>query len=848
MPLASAHQGYEYQDLLVAARLVDVMLESIVKIHIDERMVQDDRFDDLTTIDESGCRERIQVKHTDNADRALTLATFTHDARRLRLDRVVSAALADRSGSGNKACEISFRIIMRDIPPTDPRLLSVLRPADPDPGPFVPGMNSVRMRFCADALWEECRGVGQQSREADNPFLFLKRGERSVRRPDLDWVCQRLIVELDAPAASFDLTIPDSAERLLLKRVRSEIGAGMYPNADRSDVDVAEALIRCARAGRQRSMVVSKSELLRRARLRSDFGGVGRAHPVNRAIEVPRPTIVAELIQQVIAAADEGKVILLVGPPGQGKSWICQQMVHSLADMEWLVAEHYCYLGDADGERLPRVLAETVFGSLLRRIAEGDPQLVSGQRPRFAADEQALEAAVAAAYRKRPGRRVVLLVDGIDHVTRVIGGGPTVDPSFSLAEALASLDLPSGSALIVLSQPGSHLEPLEETGAARVSIPSLTDAELRQLAIQLGVVGDTSDDTGFSEQSPLLADAEAIDEFVAALSDRSAGNALYATYLCREARAKATTMAGPSATVRSLPQFDGTLRAYYKHVHASLGEQGAWVADVIALLDFPVSRSELKDIRPDMAHRVDQAVEILRPVLLERATQAGVRVYHESFARFLRLPFQDNDRAKIGLLARIIEWLESKGIFNSSRAFRHLLPILSEANCNQRVVDIVGSNFVVKSIGAGFPATAIIQNLAKAIHSAACIGDWPALVRYVEMSRSAETYQQERFESEIVGYVDVIGSMLGTDTMAERLLHDGRTTMSARSGLQMCAALDAMGAVPPWREYMLEFIRESEGDSTIYGEDSERAVNAAWLRGRLRLARISRAPWKGAFS
>ena len=538
------------------------------------------------------------------------------------------------------------------------------------------------------------------------------------------------VVELAAPAASFNLTEPGAAEQLLLKRVQTEVGAGMYPNADRSAADVAEALIRSSRAARQGSMTVTTSELLRRTQLRSDFGAVARAHPVDQAIEVPRPTTVAKLVQQATAAADEGKVILLVGPPGQGKSWICQQMINSLSDKEWLVAEHYCYLSAADGERLPRVLTESVFGSLLGRISESDPELVSAQRPRFAADERALEGAVVTALRKQPGQRVALVVDGIDHVTRVShvsGRLPTIDPSFTLAEALAALDLPLGSTLIVLSQPGKHLEPLEAAGAVTVPIPSLTDSELGQLAVQLGVLGDALDNTDFSDCSPLLTDKEASDEFVAALSDRSEGNALYATYLCREALRNPTTMAGPSETVRSLPQFDGSLRSYYQHIQVSLGEQGAWVADVIALLDFPVSRNELKEIRPDMAHRVDQAVEILRPVLLERATQAGIRIYHESFARFLRLPFQDNVDAKTALLDRIIEWLERKGMFKDSRAFRHLLPTLVEANYNQKVVDVVSRDFVVESIAAGFPVSAIIENLAKAIHSAACIGDWPLL-------------------------------------------------------------------------------------------------------------------------
>ena len=123
--LASAHRGYEYQDLLVALRLVDVMLGSIKQIYVDDKLIPNDRFDDLTTVDVTGCRERVQVKHTDNTDQPLTLTTFTNDARGLRLDCLISAALADRDSSGINAREHSFRIVLRDALSTDNKLLSV---------------------------------------------------------------------------------------------------------------------------------------------------------------------------------------------------------------------------------------------------------------------------------------------------------------------------------------------------------------------------------------------------------------------------------------------------------------------------------------------------------------------------------------------------------------------------------------------------------------------------------------------------------------------------------------------------------------------------------------------------
>ena len=68
-----------------------------------------------------------------------------------------------------------------------------------------------------------------------------------------------------------------------------------------------------------------------------------------------------------------GVPLLLTGQPGQGKSWVCEQVVEALTSAGWLVAEHYCYLADMVDERDERVQAETVFGSLLARLADAVP-------------------------------------------------------------------------------------------------------------------------------------------------------------------------------------------------------------------------------------------------------------------------------------------------------------------------------------------------------------------------------------------------------------------------------------------------------------------------------------------
>lgn len=833
--LAPAHRGYEFQDLLVACRFVDIILGKVVEARCDEKLFDDDRFDDLTTTDVYGKRERAQFKHTENDDRPLTLDTFTKGRRGLRLDRLLYSMLADRGDPDSQASDTIFRVILRDQLPTDPKLMAVLAPPTADPGPYLATMRTTRLGFNAAALWQQNGGDEKELR----PFSFLFADDASLSFSNLKWCCDRLVLELGAPRASLDLTKPDAAEELLLKRVRADVGAEAFPNSERRAVDVAAAMVSAARAARQGALVPTSEELLRRAQLRSDFGAVSRSHPVDPTLEVWRPAAVRKFVDAASERAIGGGYLLVQGPPGHGKSWVCQQFLDTLSDESWLVAEHYCYLGDADGERLERVLIEAVFGSLIGRLAETDPRLVQDQRPRFSADEETLVASLRRSRDLEPDRRIALIIDGVDHITRVRARmGASFDPSRSMSEALASLDLPAGTVVIVLSQPGAHLDPLVEAGAAVTMLEGLTQNELRILASRLGLV--PRDDEAANTGVPPRIDApEAVAAFLVALSQRSAGNALYATYLCRETLRSIDAHPDPAGVVRQLPLFDGTLENYYSYLYQSLNGGAEWVADVIALLDFSVSRADLREIMPEAAHRVDDALEHLAPVLIERVTQGGVRVYHESFARYLRTPYQQNSMALSALLGKITSWLDQKGLFADSRAFYFLLSLLAEAGNDARVIDLVDKKFVIKGVGGGFPASAINRNLAIAVGAASRLGQWPLVVRYVELSRAAESYQMERFDSTLVAFADVPASLLGANTVAERLLDEDRLVMPAREGLQMCAALDKLCATPPWQPYMEGFLHQAENDNTSYGEASDRAVALAWLRGRLRLAVIT---------
>lgn len=815
--LTAAHRGYEYQDLMAACRLVDVVVGDSHTVLVDQKLYTGDRFDDLT-VSRDDERERTQFKHTDSNDRPLSLATFTGDTRDLRLDLLVASAAADKAGPG-AGTPSSYRIVLRDARPVDARLLAVLRPASPDPGPFQPGMSTTRLRFEADTLWNpSTTGSG------NDPFSFLREGARSVSREDLDWFCDHAVVEVEAPQASWDLTAPGPAETLLLDRLRTDIGTGVYPNRDRSAVDVAEAFIRLARTARQGTAQVTRDDIVRRAQLREDYGAVARSRPADPSVAIDRRDAVELVADAAGEAADAGGTVVVTAPPGHGKSWLCDALVTRLTERDWLVAEHYCYLGDADDDRVARVLADSIFGSLLARVADADPAAVARLRPLFAAGDEALTQAVASAVGTNPTRPVALVVDGLDHVTRVRNDSIGFDASGAIAEALAALELPAGSVLIVLSQPGGHLQALIDGASACVEVPGLTRHELAQLAttlrMPLGPAGDDRDST------------------LDALAARSGGNALYATYLCREILRDPARAENPAAALLGLPPFDGTLANYYQHLWATLEPQAWWVAEVIGLIDFAVTRDELRQINPGSAHRVDGALDALAPVLVERPGSASVRLYHESFGRFLRQRVQGDPASLEAVLGSIAAWLQARGLFDDSRAFRSLLGVLGRAGRHPEVVQLVNHDFVVDAVAAAFPMSAIKACLATAADSAAQCADWGAAVRCVELSRAAQTLQDERFESTVVPFADVVVSLVGADAVSDRLLHEGQTVMAARAGVQMCASVDRLGGVPPWREY-LDALFAQPDDHTIYGEEADRAVDLAWLRGRLRLSAAS---------
>ncbi len=841
MPLQNAHSGYEYQDIFTALRFVDVLLSRTSEVMVDVKLFRGDLFDDLTTVWHDERRTREQLKHSVSS-RTLEKSMFTSTTRDCRLDMLVASAIEGNKNNPFGTITTEYRLIMSDLEPTDSALTALLK-HDTTLSSLQSGFATKCYRLNVDVLWPEA-GTEESTPRAWQRVI-TEACEKGLTRADFEWFTQHFVLELEAPGASFDLTKPGPAERLLLSRVTGEVGAEVYPNADRPAIDVAAALIMAAYAARSGSGDTKRNTLLRRTGLRDDFGSVARAYPVEIAKEIDVQRTINTFAREVHQALEAHVPLLVLGPPGQGKTWACDRLARTLQKDGWLVASHYCYLNFAEDEsRDKRVQLDTIIGSLLAQVAAQEPACIDGLQPRYAANSETLLSALKKARAKNSRRRIALVVDGLDHVTRVRGTTTgRIDPATELAQELSLLDVPDGVVLIVACQPGMHDEPLLKAQAKIYDLPQWDEDNIRHLGEKLAVIGVLDELKRNAGSVALLISPTdpQLDDLVAELTAKSRGNALYATYCYREIRrayeVTPQTTYDLIQTLRALPAFDGTMKAYYGYLLQAVPTEALIAANALALLEFAVTRDELKAIYPMISPFIDSMVDRLLPVLIERGMQGGIRVYHESFQRFLLETRLGNREQRQAVLEPVIGWLGAKGFFKDARAFRFLSTLLAEIGDDKAVCGLVDTTYVANAIAACHGEAAIAKNIVVAAEAAVRLQDWKTLVGYTELAKEIRTYAFDRMDEALGNFSSIPIALYGATWLADRLLYEGRPVFPARLGLRLCEAIDRAGGVPPWKEYLDAFELTRVRDPMQYNAEQERTLALALVRGRLRLSK-----------
>ena len=831
--LSAAHKGYAYQDIAAAYLLVRSLVERFESMVVDRKVVDDDCFDDIE-INAAGIRTRRQLKFSENVSVALSFSDFNRKNSPLRFDRLVNTFI----GEGKKAAD-EYRLSATRHPPVPTDKLAGLIISSPDVGTFD-GFATRTFRLDVNRVWPQ----------GGKPVFSPLQQAKTLRREAVVRFCERFVIEVSLPPASLDLNVPGSLECLLLALLSDSVGVGRYPNDGRSIEDVAARAINLASMARTAGATLYPSDVESKLGLRTDFGRIAQCFPLDAAVLQER----LSLRQSLRASILHGGVLLVVAGPGSGKSWALTQLAEELAQEGLLVTRHYCFLEPTDKDKERRVNTNIFFGNLLGGLRDTFNACSLMPPQVFAAGLEELETFLKTAA--NAGQSVVIIVDGVDHIARVRDASKILSANETdIVERLATLHLPKNTALIIGSQPGEHLQPLREGFRGRIkehSVEPWPKAEVLKLAQSHGV-------DAALESAHLLEQRGSILE---RLFDRSEGNPLYVRYLsCGLVEGlNEGVIENPLEWMNAVPTISGDIARYYKYLYELIRKEAKAIADIVGVLEFSVTKEELREIGGGaLSGWVDEALRVMSPILSKATAQGGLRIFHESFRRFMLQELQQQGRHLSEVLSPVIQWLKHRDFFDDAKCFRFMLPLMRQAGKEPEILQRVSTDFVQRSLQHGHSHEAIKRNLELASDVAAQTLDWPALVRCTELSRGLEMCFDEG-TNDWQEYWETYEAIFGAEALADRLLFDGRPTRSWKEGLLACERVDVAGVVAPWKEYLalaplssddryaptpdfLEEMSEEEyvPELTILVKESmseEEQLLLAIIRGGLRLGQL----------
>lgn len=821
--LQPAHQGYLYQDIVTACVLVRALVERYDEVIVDRKQVDDDRIDDLE-IRTSERRVRRQIKSSQNESRAIAESDFTGAHSSLRIDRLVLTHVRDKSGGADE-----YRLSATWQPPLhDDPLHAALQQITADP--TVTESSTLHFKLDGQKWWP------QDAAPTIAPLLpFVESGAEFGRAEFLSF-CDRFVIELKMPAASLNLATPGPLESTLIGALASGVGIGSYPNIGRSPIDVAALAIALATHARTQQATLTPSDIERELAIRTDFGRVAQAFPLDEATYCDRPAF----RQTVAAEALRGHHQLIVGPPGAGKSWDITRLADDLRNAGAIVARHYCYLEPGDEQVERRITTDVFFANLLAELVEAAPSLRDAARSRYSAGISEFEETLqAAADLNAP---VIIVVDGLDHIARVRAGAPSLAfDETDIVERIASLNIPQGIMFVLGSQPGTHLDPIRERWSGNLlerTIPPWSSEELVELSNCHGVEA--------ALRRFGITDTKAVANVLEDLCTRADGSPLYARYLSQGLvnGIGNGTITSPSSWLNEIPATSGNIAVYYAHLYNTISNDAQIIADVIGVIDFSVSSDDLRQMLPPLVGWIPGALDALAPVLTSTAGQGGFRVFHESFRRFMMDELQRRGRPLDAVLSPVVDWLEKRGFYGDAKSFRFLLPALRRTNRAADIFKYVSASFVADSVAQAHPLDAIERNLALAADVAGRTLNWPALVRCAELQRCASTCFDDG-ENTWTEYWPAYVEIFGAASLAQRLLFDGKPTQSRSEGLTACSLIDDAGGVAPWAEYLDLPVDDSGSGERDPDDDAMQVfksdrVGLAVVHGRLRLGQRPR--------
>ena len=269
MALNRAHEGYEYQDLLVSSFILQEILdENDAHFVIDRKQYKEDRIDDLVISNVNGTFKK-QIKYSNfDSNHTLTKNDLSSDSPyNLSID-----ALFEAWEKNTNSPKPQFKLCLAWNSP-DESLDEILYQVKEQYS--FENYSTKVYKINIDKLWP----VGQLPIASWQRFKTVVANGK-IQRDIFSEFCNDFLIELEFPKFSLDLKAPGDLERIVLDQIK-KLGIGIYPNHHYTIEGFAAALILLVKRARSKGVTITTDTIFREFDIKKDYGSIEQVFPIN---------------------------------------------------------------------------------------------------------------------------------------------------------------------------------------------------------------------------------------------------------------------------------------------------------------------------------------------------------------------------------------------------------------------------------------------------------------------------------------------------------------------------------------------------------------------------------------
>ena len=767
MSLQNAYKGYEYQDLLSAFHIISLFAsEESASIKIDQKEIDNDKFDDLTIITKNSIVKR-QVKYSDG--KALEKADLSSNRCDIAID-----ILFKSWKELNKDRNVDIRLCLAWEFIEDSEDLVFLIKKD-----MQNHYKSDEVKF----LQIDIERIWPSGESPIKTWKRLKSKEKQIDRNEFDNFLKEFVVEVNLPKASIDFANPGQLELLVIRRLQY-FGIGKFPNEKKSVVDVAMHLMHVIKGARANGKVIELSKLVYHLGLKKSYGNIQQEFVIDKEINV----ITSSKYREFKEFLFKNDKVVLLGEPGSGKSWFIQNMISFLNEQDIKVVRHYCYSGIGDIHEKERITVEIFMANLINDIIKEFPYLENYKPSKYGVDFIELQTLI-----HQIPQETVVIVDGLDHIGRIYGLHQNIMKEFDtkIVELISKIDFPINVKVVLASQPVNEVLELCKTSFKEYTLNPWIIEEVKVL-MKKNMLSDIrlNNDTFLSDILLL----------------KCSGNPLYVTYLINELSEYRQTMI-TLELVESFPPYSKNLENYYSFLMAKLIEN-QMVPQILAGSPFALTIPELIEIT-HQGEYVNQSIILMRSILTYNSFTGGYKIYHESFRRYVLGVLKKNGvRVEDAIFLHLIEWLKARGFYNDQKAYLNLLSLLYESKRNHEILDFCNKEFIIDSIFYGNGISSIKHNFRILMKAACVVQDYGKVIICTELSDMIYSFEYSFDENSQYYYLG-LGLLNGFENLKGILTYEGKAVLNYKEGLRVCFLCSQNNVMPDWDMY-INLIDESD--------------------------------------